>query len=145
VDLTPRSSQTFSKKNVKNDLTDFAKCVSSVWMTRTEIIRRRGKLASGLSDMEEVLRGSLLERTVHHSSGCPKCARGEGHPLWVLNVNYPGAKTRQLSLRAEQVPQVRKALERYRQVKETLEAISELNQQLLRMDRDESRQEEREA
>ena len=95
--------------------------------------------------MEEVLRGSLLERTVHHSSGCPKCARGEGHLLWVLNVNYPGAKTRQLSLRSEQVPQVRKDLERYRQVKETLEAISELNQQLLRMDRDESRREDREA
>lgn len=114
-------------------------------MTRKEIIRRRDKLASCLSDMEEVLRGSLLERTVHHSSGCSKCARGEGHPLWVLNVNYPGAKTRQLSLRAEQVPQVRKALERYRQVKETLEAISELNQQLLRMDRDESRREDHEA
>jgi len=114
-------------------------------MTRREIIRRRDKFASGLSDMGEVLRGSLLERTVHHSSGCPKCARGEGHPLWVLNVNYPGAKTRQLSLRSEQVPQVRKAMERYRQVKETLEAISELNQQLLRMDRDESRREDREA
>ena len=114
-------------------------------MTRKEIIRQRDKLASCLSDMEEVLRGSLLERTVHHSSGCPKCGRGEGHPLWVLNVNYPGAKTRQLSLRAEQVDQVRKALERYRRVKETLEAISELNQQLLRMDRDESRREDREA
>jgi|ERR1700676_1539914 len=114
-------------------------------MTHKEIVRRRDKLASCLSDMEEVLRGSLLERTVHHSSGCPKCARGEGHPLWVLNVNYPGAKTRQLSLRSEQVPQVRKAMERYRQVKETLEAISELNQQLLRMDRDESRREDREA
>jgi hypothetical protein len=114
-------------------------------MTRKEIIRRRDKLASRLSDMGEVLRGSLLERTVHHSSGCPKCARGEGHPLWVLNVNYPGAKTRQLSLRSEQVPQVRKALEHYREVKETLEAISELNQQLLRMDRDESRREDREA
>ena len=114
-------------------------------MTRKEIIRRRDKLASCLSDMEEVLRGSLLERTMHHSSGCPKCARGEGHLLWVLNVNYPGAKTRQLSLRREQVPQVRKAMERYRQVKETLEAISELNQQLLRMDRDESRREDREA
>jgi response regulator of citrate/malate metabolism len=63
----------------------------------------------------------------------------------VLNVNYPGAKTRQLSVRPEQVPHVRKALERYRQVKETLEAISELNQQLLRMDRDESRKEQREA
>ncbi len=113
-------------------------------MTRKEIVRRRDKLAYCLSDMEEVLRGSLLERTVHHSRGCPKCARGEGHPLWVLNVNYPGAKTRQLSLRGEQVPQVRKAMERYRQVKETLEAISELNQQLLRMERDESRREDRE-
>src|SRR5216684_609203 len=114
-------------------------------MTRSQAIRSRDRHAAKLSDLGSVLRGSLFERTIHHSSGCPKCARGEGHPLWVLNVNYPGAKTRQLSLRAEQVPQVRKALERYRQVKETLEAISELNQQLLRMDRDESRQEEREA
>jgi len=57
----------------------------------------------------------------------------------VLNVGYPGGKTRQLSLRPEQVPQVRKALDRYRQVKDTLEAISELNQQLLRLDRNESR------
>jgi hypothetical protein len=114
-------------------------------MTRRETIRRRDQLAARLAPPADVLRGSLLERTVHHTSGCPKCARGEGHPLWVLNVNYPGAKTRQLSLRPEQVPQVRKALERYRQVKETLEAISELNQQLLRMDRDESRQQEREA
>jgi hypothetical protein len=114
-------------------------------MTRIQAIQRRDKLATRLSGLADVLRGSLLERTVHHSSGCPKCARGEGHPLWVLNVNYPGAKTRQLSLRPEQVPQVRKALERYRQVKETLEAISELNQQLLRMDRDESRHKEREA
>ena len=114
-------------------------------MTRNEIIRRRDRLVAQLAPPGDVLRGSLLERTVHHSSGCPKCARGEGHPLWVLNVNYPGAKTRQLSLRPEQVPQVRKALQRYRQVKETLEAISELNQQLLRMDRDESRQQQGKA
>ena len=40
---------------------------------------------------------------------------------------------------------MRKALQRYRQVKETLEAISELNQQLLRMDWDQSSQEQREA
>jgi response regulator of citrate/malate metabolism len=47
-----------------------------------------------------------------------------------------------LSLRPSQVPQVRKALDHYRQVKETLEAISELNQQLLRLDRDESKVQE---
>jgi response regulator of citrate/malate metabolism len=44
-----------------------------------------------------------------------------------------------LSLRPDQVPQVRKALERYRQVKETLEAISQLNQEMLRLDRDEAK------
>src|SRR6202162_5817701 len=114
-------------------------------MTRKTAASKRDKLAATLTHSGDVLRGSLLERATFHSSGCPKCARGEGHPQWVLNVNYPGAKTRQLSLRPDQVPRVRKALERYRQVKETLEAISELNQQLLRMDRDESRHEERGA
>ena len=53
-----------------------------------------------------------------------------------------GGKTRQLSLRPDQVPEVRQALDRDRQVKETFEAISELNQQLLRLDRDEGRQQE---
>jgi hypothetical protein len=40
---------------------------------------------------------------------------------------------------------VRKALKYYRQVKQTLEAISELNQQLFRIDRDESKGQERSA
>jgi len=109
-------------------------------MTRERAIQNRTGLAASLDHCGEVLRGSLLERITFHSSGCPKCMRGEGHPQWVLNVNYPGAKTRQLSLRQEQVPQVRKALQRYREAKETLEAISELNQYLLRLDRDESKE-----
>ena len=109
-------------------------------MTRELAAQKRDKLAATLDHCGDVLRGSLLERTTFHSSGCPKCVRGEGHPQWVLNVNYPGAKTRQLSLRPEQVPQVRKAVQRYRRAKETLEAISELNQYLLRLDRDESKE-----
>ena len=107
-------------------------------MTRESALRKRDKLAVSLNGSGDLLRGSLFKRTTFHSTACPKCARGEGHPQWVLNVNYPGAKTRQLSLRPEQVPQVRKALECYRQAKETLEAISELTQYLLRLDRDES-------
>jgi hypothetical protein len=108
-------------------------------MTRRQAAASRDKLLARLINLGDVLRGSLLQRTVHHSTGCAKCARGEGHPLWVLNVGYPGGKTRQLSLRPDQVPQVRKALDHYHQVKNTLEAISELNQQLLRLDRDESK------
>jgi hypothetical protein len=114
-------------------------------MTREQAIRKREKLAGRLSSPIEVLRGSLLQRMLHHSSGCLKCARGEGHPLWVLTVGYPGGKTRQVSLRPEQVPQVRKALEQYRDTKQTLEAISELNQFLLRLDREESKDQERES
>jgi hypothetical protein len=110
-------------------------------MTRRQAIRKREKLASQVCSPTGVLRGSLLRRTIHHSSGCLKCARGEGHPLWVLTVGYPGGKTRQVSLRPAQV---RKALEHYRDFKQTLEAISELNQFLLRLDREESKDQERE-
>jgi hypothetical protein len=113
-------------------------------MTRRQAIRKREKLAAQLSSPTGVLRGSLLQRTIHHSSGCRKCAHGEGHPLWVLTVGYPGGKTRQVSLRPAQVPQVRKALEHYHDFKQTLEAISELNRFLLRLDREESRDQERE-
>jgi hypothetical protein len=109
-------------------------------MTRESAIRKRDRLAATLTRGAEGVRGSLLERTTFHSSGCPKCARGEGHPQWVLNVNYPGAKNRQLSLRPDQIPQVKKSLKCYREVKETLEKISELNQYLLRLDRDESKE-----
>src|SRR2546428_13000435 len=112
-------------------------------MTREQAIRKREKLAAQLSPAIGVLRGSLLQRTIHHSSGCQKCARGEGHPLWVLTVGYPGGKPRQVSLRPDQIRQVRKALEDYRNFKRSLEAISELNQFLLRLDREESKEQER--
>src|SRR5271156_1808142 len=112
-------------------------------MTRKQAIRKREKLAAQLPSAAGVLRGSLLQRTIHHSTGCLKCARGEGHPLWVLTVGYPGGKNRQVSLRPEQVPQVREALAHHRSFKRSLEAISELNQFLLRLDRDESKEQER--
>jgi hypothetical protein len=112
-------------------------------MTRRQAAAKRDKLLTPLTNLGDVLRGSLLHRTIHHSGGCPKCARGEGHPLWVLNVGYSGGRTRQLSLRPDQVPQVRKALNQYRRVKQALEAISEINQQMLRLDRDEAKGQER--
>jgi hypothetical protein len=81
-------------------------------MTREQAIRKRDRLAAQFSSASGVLRGSLLQRTVRHSSGCLKCARGEGH---------------------------------YREFKQGLEAISELNQFLLRLDREESKEQERES
>jgi hypothetical protein len=80
----------------------------------------------------ELLRGSLLQRTIRHKSGCPKCERGEGHPVSVLAVSEPGGKVRQISLRPDQKPVVEQFLANYRRLKGQIEEICELNQALLR-------------
>jgi hypothetical protein len=104
-------------------------------MTPEQALRARQKLVDRLPLAGEILRGSLLTRTVfRHKANCEKCASGEGHPLSVLGITYPGGRTRQISLRPEQVPQVRRWLDNYKQLKEALEAICELNQHLLRND-----------
>lgn len=90
------------------------------------------QLLRDLPDLGDILRGSLLKRTIRHRQGCPKCERGEGHPVSVLTVTYPGGSTRQISLRPAQVAQVRRQLDNYQRLKETLEQICELNQQALR-------------
>jgi hypothetical protein len=112
-------------------------------MTQKQIAAAQHKLARQAPAFTDLLRGSLFERTIRHSSGCSKCERGQGHPLWVLNVVYPGGRTRQLSLRPAQVPQARRWLDNYRQLKETLEQICELNQQRLRLERESLKDQER--
>jgi hypothetical protein len=92
------------------------------------------RLLAKVPDLGDILRGSLLHRKTFHSKGCAKCARGVGHPQWVLNVNYPGGKNRQISLHRDQLPQVRRQLRNYHQLKKTLEAICEFNQISLRAD-----------
>jgi hypothetical protein len=104
-------------------------------MRRKQSIAAREKLLSRLPVTGEVLRGSLLQRTIrNHARGCAKCASGEGHQLSVLTVTYPGGRTRQFSLRSEMVPVVRRWLANYHQLKEGIEAICELNHELLRPD-----------
>jgi hypothetical protein len=57
-------------------------------MIRDRTIQTREKLISKLPVTGELLRGSLLDRTVRHTKDCPKCARGEGHRVFVLTVTY---------------------------------------------------------
>jgi Family of unknown function (DUF6788) len=103
-------------------------------MKRNQLITTRQALVSQLPVTGELLRGSLIERLVHHNRGCTICAGGGGHPLSVLNVGYAGGRTRQFSLRREQVDEVRRWLGNYHKLKEAIEAICELNHALLRPD-----------
>jgi len=104
-------------------------------MTQKQALRARQKLLDRLPITGEILRGSLLERRVfRHKANCEKCASGEGHPLVVLSVTYPGGRTRQFSLHGEQIADVRRWLENYKNLREALEEICEINHHLLRRD-----------
>ena len=96
------------------------------------VARARDRLVGKLPITGELLRGSLLERTIRHRAGCPKCARGEGHQVFVLTVSYAGGRTQQFSVRRERVAEVKRWLANYRKLKEAVEAICELNHELLR-------------
>ena len=101
-------------------------------MIRSRALQTREKLVGKLPVTGELLRGSLLERTVRHRKDCPKCARGEGHQVFVLTVTYAGGRTQQFSVRRERVAEVRRWLENYQKLKQVIEAICELNHELLR-------------
>jgi hypothetical protein len=105
-------------------------------MKHNQMTQRRDRLLRGLPDLTAILRGSLLQRTIRHRQGCPKCARGQGHPVWVLAVGYPKGVIRHLSLQKEQVPQVRRYLKNFYRLKDILERICELNQHSLRPEQD---------
>ena len=100
-------------------------------MKRKDIVRRRDKLAANLPTAE-LLRGSLLRRTIRHKSGCPKCERGDGHPMLVLAVSESGGKVRHISLRPEQKALVAGWIENYHHLKNQIEEVCQLNQTLLR-------------
>ena len=106
--------------------------VSLVLMKQTDILMARQRLVQELADPAEIVRGSLLDRRIFHRQGCLKCRRGEGHRVWVLTVGYPGGRTRQISIRPEQRKQVEQWVRNYQKLRANLEAICELNHQLLR-------------
>ena len=101
-------------------------------MKHKEALQLRRELAGGLPPVTEILRGSLLRRTIRHKKGCPKCLAGGGHPVWVLTVGYPGKITRQFCIRPELKPKVAQWLKNYQLLKARLEAICEANHAFLR-------------
>src|SRR6516165_7135 len=62
----------------------------------------------------------------------PPAPKAPAIPSEVLTVTYPGGRTKQISLSAEQKPLVQQWLRNYRKLRDTLERICELNLQLLR-------------
>ena len=98
--------------------------------------KRRDGLANLLPPLGEIMRGSLMERYLTCGNPDCKCARGERHgPVWYLSVTLDQSHRSGCTVPSDQVDQVRRWIENYRQVKENLEKISDINRELMRRQR----------
>ena len=106
--------------------------------------QRRQGLARQLPPVAEILRGSLVERYVTCGNPSCKCSKGQRHgPMWYLTVTLGRGHTTGGIIPSDKVEQVRGWIQNYRQVKDHLERISEINRELLRRERARQRQRKR--
>ena len=99
------------------------------------LLVRRRQVLTKLPPLEEILRGSIVERTVRCGGlGC-HCARGDGHPMTILTVSFAGGRTSQLSLPAELVPVAKRWVANYHAWWAIMEEVSALNRDILRQQR----------
>lgn len=96
------------------------------------LIERRRRLLAKLPPLDEVLRGSLVERTVRCGKASCRCASGELHTAVSLSVTHRGGRTEQISLPRELVATVRNGIAVYQRWWEILEQVSGVNRDLLR-------------
>jgi len=99
-----------------------------------------GKLAQSVNPTQErsvggfaILRGSLIERYKRCGKPGCKCADGPGHgPKYYLSVSHPGLRPQMDYVPQESHAQITEFIANYHRAREILEAISEINRELLR-------------
>jgi hypothetical protein len=100
------------------------------------LLNRRRRVATRLPPFEEVLRGSLVVRSLRCGKPNCRCADGEGHPATYLSVTLPGGRTEQISLPSDLVPLVERQIANYHAWWNAIEEISAVNRELLRVERE---------
>ncbi len=99
------------------------------------LIARRRRLLAKLPPLDEVLRGSLVERLVRCGKASCRCASGELHAAVYLSVTHRGGRTEQISLPRELVTSVRNGIAVYQKWWEILAQVATVNRDLLRQRR----------
>lgn len=95
--------------------------------------KRRQALLRQLPPLKAVLRGSLIERYKRCGKPGCKCAEGPGHgPKYYLSVSRSGSRPQMDYVPQESHAQVAEFVANYQRAREILEAISEINRELLR-------------
>src|SRR2546422_6878718 len=101
---------------------------------RRSLARRRQILAK-LPPLEEVLRGSVIARSLRCGKPSCHCAEGEGHRATYLSVTLAGGRTEQISLPAELVPIVERGVAAYHAWWAAIEQLSAINRDRIRQRR----------
>ena len=102
---------------------------------KVRLLAQRQRAAHKLPPIEEVLRGSILKRSVRCGQPHCRCAAGARHAATVLTVSFPGGRTEQLSLPAAVVPTVRAWVANYQRWWAIIERVSAINRELLHVQR----------
>jgi hypothetical protein len=101
--------------------------------TTAALRKRRDALLRQLPPLRAILRGSLIERYKRCGKPGCKCADGPGHgPKYYLSVSYPGVRPQMDYVPQESYALTAEFLTNYHRVREILEAICEINRELLR-------------
>jgi uncharacterized protein DUF6788 len=96
------------------------------------LLAQRRRALRALPSLEEVVRGSVVERRVRCGKAGCRCARGQLHGATYLSVTFAGGRTEQISLPTELVSLARRWVGNYRAWWKAVEKISAINRRLLR-------------
>ena len=99
------------------------------------LLDQRRRIVRGLPSLEEVVRGSVVERQLRCGKPGCHCARGQLHGATYLSVTFSGGRTEQISLPAALVPVARRWVANYWKWWSVVEKVSALNRQILRQQR----------
>jgi hypothetical protein len=99
-----------------------------------QLRQQRFALAAQIAQIQkETLRGSLIERYKRCGKPGCRCAQSKGHgPKYYLSVSYPGRRPQMDYVPLDRLPLVHQYVKNHQQIREWLEQISLINQELLR-------------
>jgi uncharacterized protein DUF6788 len=99
------------------------------------LLERRRRILARLPPLEEILRGSVVVRSLRCGKPSCHCAEGEGHRATYLTVTLQGGRTEQISLPEALVPVATRGVAQYHAWWAVIEKLSAINRELIRQQR----------
>ncbi len=101
----------------------------------SSLLRRRARALKHLPPLEEVLRGSFLDREIRCGKPGCRCSnpKGRGHVLLCVTVSFPGGRTQQVTVPGDLAATVKLWIDNYHRYWQAIEEISAINRRLLQL------------